>query len=97
MFKGGKNILRDMGEDGVSVADSQSLATQDFIHEINLDSFPYNKARKIRTNVTLSPRHQTEETGMLTSLQPRLKLKSPGLRGEASIIVSMKINPWIRS
>ena len=64
MFKGGKNIPGDMGEDGVSVVASQSLATWDFTCEINPDSFPCNKTRKIRMNLTLSLGHQTEETGV---------------------------------
>ena len=54
MFKGGENIPGDMGEDGVSVVASQSLATRDFTCEINPDLFPCNKARKIRMNVTES-------------------------------------------
>ena len=76
MFKGGENIPGDMEEDGVSVVASQSLATQDFTCEINRDLFLCNKTRKIKTNVTLNPRHQTKEIGKLTSLQPRLKLTS---------------------
>ena len=76
MFKGGKNIPEDMGEDGVSVVASQSIAIQDFTCEINPALFPCNKTRKIRMNVTVSPGHRTKETGKLTSLQPRLKLMS---------------------
>ena len=37
MFKGGKNIPGDIGEDGVSVAASKSLAIRDLNYEINLD------------------------------------------------------------
>ena len=80
----------------MSVASSQSLATRDFTFEINPDPFTCNKAKKIRTNVTLSPRYQTKETGKLTCLQPRLKLASHLVLGKAGIIISMKINPWIR-
>ena len=68
MFKGGEKISGDMGEDGVSVAPSQSLATRDFTCEINPDFIPCNKTEKIRTNVTLRPRYLTEETGKLTSI-----------------------------
>ena len=74
MFKGGENIPGDMGEDGVSVVASQSLATQDFTCEINPDLFPCNKTGKTRMNVILSPGYLTEETGNSTSDQPRLKL-----------------------
>ena len=54
IFKGGENIPGDVGEDGVSVAASQSLATRDFPCETNQDSFPCNKTGKIRMNV-MSP------------------------------------------
>ena len=73
MFKGGKNTTGDMGEDDVSIAAFQSLATLNITCEINLDSFPCNKTRKIRTNVTLSPGHWTKEIEKLRSLQLRLK------------------------
>ena len=59
MFKGGKNIPEDIGEDSVSVVAFKSLATQDFTCEINPDLFPCNKERKIRKNVTLSPGYET--------------------------------------
>ena len=74
MFKGGENNLGDMGEDGVSIAASQSLANWDFTYEINLDLFPCNKKGKITPNVTLGPRHLTEKMGKSTSLEPRQKL-----------------------
>ena len=76
MSLGGENIPGDVGEDGVSVAASQSHATWGFTCEINPDLFPHNKMGKIGMNVTLSPGHLTKETGQLTSLQPRLKLTS---------------------
>ena len=76
IFSGRENIPGDVGEDDVSIAASQSLATRDFTCEINPDLFPCNKTGKIGTNITLSPRHLTKETGKLTSLQPRLKLMS---------------------
>ena len=53
-----------MGEHGVSIVASQSLATQDFTCEINPDSFPYKKTEKIRTNVILRLGHLTKETGI---------------------------------
>ena len=49
MLKGRENIPGDIGEDDVSIAASQSLACRDFTCEINTDSFPCNKTRKIRT------------------------------------------------
>ena len=48
-------------------------------------------------NVKVSPGHQTEETWKLTSLQPRLKLRSLLVLEEAGIIISVKINPRIWS
>ena len=76
MFKGGKNTTGDMGEDDVSIAAFQSLATLNITCEINPDSFPCKKTRKIRTNIILNPRHLTKGTGKLTYLQPSVKLTS---------------------
>ena len=89
MFKRGKNIPVGMGEDGVSIVTSQSLATKDFTCEINPDTFLCNILGKIRMNVILSPGHLTKETGKLTCLQTSLKLTSLLLIGKSLQTIQM--------
>ena len=82
MFKGGKNTTGDMGEDDVSIAAFQSLATLNITCEINLDSFPCkkNKENKNKYNTESQTSDQGDREINISSAQCETN-KSPGLRG----------------